>query len=64
MNKISKILNSIAKKSNGKMRIKKVPREKRLTGEGVARLEREIAAQIDVNDVMRYKSYINANKRV
>lgn len=64
MNSTSKILHKIAKESNGEMRIVKVPKERRPTAELLAHLDREIKAQIDANDAMRYRSYINASKKV
>lgn len=62
MNSTSRILHKIAEKSKGEMRIVKVPKEKRPTAESLARLDREIKSQIDANDAMRYRSYINASK--
>ena len=47
---------------SGKIRIVEVPPEKRLTAESLAKLDREIKAQIDANDAMRHRSYINASK--
>lgn len=63
MNSTSRILHKIAEKSNGKMRIVKVSKEKRPTAESLARLDREIEAQFDANDAMRHRSYINASKK-
>ncbi len=60
----SRILHKIAKESNEQMRVVKVPPEKRPTAESLARLEKEIGSQIVSNDAMRYRSYINASKRV
>lgn len=64
MNSTSRILHKIAEKSDGKMRIEKVPKERRPTAESLARRDREIKSQIDANDAMRYRSYINASKKV
>ena len=61
---ISRILKKVAEKSNGKMRIVKVPPEKRPTAESLEKLEREIGAQIDVNRAMEHRSYINASKKI
>ena len=44
---ISRILKKVAEKSNGKMRVVKVPPEKRPDAESLEKLEREIAAQIE-----------------
>ena len=60
---ISRILKKVVEKSNGKMRIVKVPPEKRPTAESLEKLEREIGAQIDVNRAMEHRSYINASKK-
>lgn len=60
--KLSRILAKIAEQSNGKMVLKKVPSEKRPTAEGIAKLDREIKAQINRNDYMAFKSVIEANK--
>lgn len=62
MNSTSRILHKIAEKSNGKMRIEKVPKERHPTAESFARSDREIKAQLDANDAMRHRSYINASK--
>ena len=63
MNSISRILHKIAAQSDGKMRIEKVPKERRPTAESFARSDREIKAQLDANDAMRHRSYINASKK-
>lgn len=63
MEKISKILHKIAEKSNGKMKIVKVPPKKRLTAKSLAKLNSEINAQIEANRAMEYKSYINASRK-
>ena len=63
MNSVRKILHKMAKESNGKMRIVPVPEDQRLTNDSLERLEREINAQIETNNVVRSTSYINASKR-
>lgn len=45
------------------MRVVKVPKEMRPTAESLEKLETEIAAQIDANEAMRRRSYINANNK-
>lgn len=60
--KLSRILAKVAEQSNGKMVIKKVPPEMRPTAEGIAKLDREINAQIDRNNYMAFKSVIEASK--
>lgn len=62
MSQLDRMIRKLAEKSNGKIRIVEVPPEKRLTAESLAKLDREIKAQIDANDAMRYRSYINASK--
>lgn len=61
--KLSRILAKIAERSNGQMVLKKVPPEMRPTAEGLAKLDREIMAQIDRNDSMAFKSLIEASKK-
>lgn len=63
MSTISKVLHRIAEESNGKMRIVKVPPERRPTAESLEKLDREIQAQLDANEAMRHRSYINAIKQ-
>lgn len=64
MDLMSKILHKVAEESNGKMKIVKVPPEKRLTAESLAKLDREIITQIKANIDMEHRSYINASKKV
>lgn len=64
MNATSKILRKLAEKSNGKMQVVKVPMEKRPTAESLTKLETEISAQIETNEAMRYRSFVNASKKV
>ncbi len=64
MNYTSKILRKMAEDSNGKIRIVKVPIEKRPTADSLKKLEREIQAQIDANTAMEHRSFINASKNV
>ena len=63
MNITSRMMKKLAERSNGKIRIVKVPPEKRPTAESLEKLEREIGAQIDVNRAMEHRSYINASKK-
>lgn len=60
---IINVLKKEAEKSGGKMRVVKVPPERRPTAESLAKLEAEISAQISANEVMRQRSYINASKK-
>lgn len=62
MSQLDRMIRKLAEESNGKIRIVEVPPERRPTAESLAKLDREIKAQIDANDAMRYRSYINASK--
>ena len=62
MSQLDRMIRRLAEESNGKIRIVEVPPERRPTAESLAKLDREIKAQIDANDAMRYRSYINASK--
>lgn len=53
---ISRILTKEMEKSGGAARVVKVPVDRRPTAESLRRLEREIFAQINANEVMRSKS--------
>lgn len=53
---ISRILAKEMKKSGGRARLVKVPSNRRPTAESSLKLEREISAQINANEVMRSKS--------
>lgn len=64
MNQTSKILHKLAKTSDGKMRIVKVPPEKRPTAESLKKLDTEIRSALNTNRAMEYKSYIKASKQV
>lgn len=57
------VLKKEAEKSGGKVRVVKVPPERRPTAESLAKLEAEISAQIRVNEEMRRRSYIEASKK-
>lgn len=59
----NKMLKKLAERSNGKIRIVKIPPEKRPTAESLKKLDREIKAQIDANRAMEHRSYINASKK-
>ena len=61
MNSIQKVLRKVADRSNGKMRIVDVPNERKPTAESLAKLNREIDSQLERNEVMRNRSYINTN---
>lgn len=59
---LNRVLAKVAERSNGQMVIKKVPPEMRPTAEGLAKLDREIKAQVDRNNYMAFKSVIEASK--
>lgn len=63
MDKTTNLLKRVAEESNGKMKIVKVPLEKRPTAESLENLEREISAQIESNRAMEHRSYINASEK-
>lgn len=60
---IERILAKQMEKSGGKARLVKVPSARRPTAETLIKLEREIAAQVSANDVMRSRSMQSASKR-
>lgn len=53
---ISRILAKEMAKSGGTARVVKVPANRRPTAESLRKLEREVSAQINANEVMRSKS--------
>lgn len=55
------MLHKLAERSNGQMRITKVPQDKRLTAETLESLEREISAQVSINEAMRQRNYIQTS---
>ena len=63
MASIIKVLENIAKRSGGKIRVVKVPPEMRPTAESLEKLENEISAQLEANAVMRHDSiFVTQNK--
>lgn len=60
---INRVIQREMEKSNGKVRIVKVPKEKRPTEKSLNELEREIKAQIDANKAMMERAWRNANNR-
>lgn len=60
---ISKVLAKEMNKSGGKARVVKVPANRRPTAESLRKLEREIAAQINSNEVMRSRSLQKASQK-
>lgn len=63
MDQTTKLLKRVAEQSNGKMKIVKVPPEKRPTAESLEKLEREIVAGIEANRAMEDRSHINASEK-
>ena len=57
---VSEILAKEMEKSGGRVRMVKVPANRRPTAESLQKLEREISAQINANEVMRNKSLYKA----
>ena len=51
-------------KNRDGVKIVEVPKSMRPTQESIEKLGRQISAQIRANDAMRYRSMINASKRV
>lgn len=64
MDRTTNLLKRVAEESNGKMKIVKVPPEKRPTAESLENLEKEISAQIEPNRAMEHRSYINASEKI
>ena len=52
---------SFKQRSNGQMRITKVPQDKRPTAESLESLEKEISAQLSSNEAIRQRSYIQTS---
>lgn len=63
MSIVNRMIRRAAEESNGKIRIVRVPPEKRPTAKSLKNLDREINARLDANDAMSHRSYINASKR-
>ena len=57
---VSEILAKEMEKSGGRVRMVKVPANRRPSAESLQKLEREISAQINANEVMRNKSLYKA----
>ncbi len=55
------MLHKLAERSNGQMRITKVPQDKRPTAESLESLEKEISAQLSSNEAIRQRSYIQTS---
>lgn len=64
MNSVDKIICKLTKNSNGAIRIVKVPEEKRHTAGDLRKLETEIHSCIAANEAMRFRSYVDASKKV
>lgn len=59
---INRVIEKEMAKSNGKVKIVKVPKEKRGTEQSYAKLDREIKSQVDANKAMLQRSWIYAEK--
>lgn len=58
----SRLLRGVAKKSNGQMKVVKVPVKMQVTFAGLKKLENEVGSQLDRNDVIREKSIVKSRK--
>lgn len=56
------VLTKEMEKSGGKARVVNVPENRRPTAESLRKLEREIASQINANEVMRSRSMQRASE--
>lgn len=50
------LMNKEFKRSNNKMKITKLPKNKRITAKSLRVLEQKVSSQISVNDLMRSRS--------
>ena len=60
---INRMIKKMMEKSNGEVRIVKIPLEEKPTEESLRKLDLEIKAQIYGNLAMELRSYINASKK-
>lgn len=58
----TRMLKRELEKGNDGIKIVEVPEEKRPKAKDLAKLDKEIKAQIDAISAMEYRSYINASK--
>lgn len=59
---ISDIIKNEMNKSDGRVKVVKVPADRKPTAESLRKLEREISAQISANEAMRNRSMQNASR--
>lgn len=52
------LMNKEFKRSNNKIRINKLPKNKRITAESLRVLEQKVSSQISANDLMRSRSML------
>lgn len=60
--RISKVIEKEMQKSGGRVRVIKVPAERRPTAAALKKLEREIASQVSANEAMSNRSMLYASK--
>lgn len=60
--KINRMIEKQMSKSNGQVRIVKIPASEKPTAESLKKLDREIAAQISANEAMSNRSMLFASK--
>lgn len=60
---INVVIKKEMEKSGGKVRIVKIPKEKRGTLENLAKLDQEIKTQVDANKAMNERAWIYANNK-
>lgn len=60
---INRIIENEMKKSNGKVRIVKVPKEKKPKVEDLIKIEKEIKAHLDANEAMMERTWKYANNK-
>ena len=58
--RISRVIEKEMQKSGGRVRVVKVPANKRPTASALAKLEREIASQVSANEAMSNRSMLYA----
>lgn len=60
---IDKIIKNEMQKSNGEVRIVKIPKEKKPSKESLIKLEKEIKAHVEANNAMMERSWEYANNK-
>ncbi len=60
--RISRVIEREMQKSNGRVRVVKVPANRRPTASALTKLEREIASQVSANEAMSNRSMLYASR--